>query len=116
MLSQCEKWQPDYAVLRDSEQAEWLEQSLIEKGLATQLLHGSDGLDFIAGHESVDIVMASIVGSAGLRSTLAAVNSGKKVLLANKESLVMAGALFMRAVEQSGAVLLPIDSEHNAIF
>ena len=116
LLSQCEKWQPDYAVLRDSEQAEWLEQSLIEKGLATQLLHGSDGLDFIAGHESVDIVMASIVGSAGLRSTLAAVNSGKKVLLANKESLVMAGALFMRAVEQSGAVLLPIDSEHNAIF
>ncbi|MFB1001664.1 MAG: hypothetical protein QMC22_03895, partial [Pseudomonadales bacterium] len=85
-------------------------------GLTTTLLHGSEGLDFIASHEQVDIVMASIVGSAGLRSTLAAVNAGKKVLLANKESLVMAGALFMQAVEKSGAVLLPIDSEHNAIF
>ena len=116
LLSQCEKWQPDYAVLRDSEQAEWLARSLAEKGLTTKLLHGSEGLDFIASHEQVDIVMASIVGSAGLRSTLAAVNAGKKVLLANKESLVMAGALFMQAVEKSGAVLLPIDSEHNAIF
>ena len=116
LLSQCEKWQPDYAVLRNPEQAEWLERSLVEKGLTTKLLHGSEGLDFIAGHEQVDIVMASIVGSAGLRSTLAAVNAGKKVLLANKESLVMAGALFMQAVEKSGAVLLPIDSEHNAIF
>ena len=116
LLSQCEKWQPDYAVLRNAEQAEWLERSFIEKGLTTKLLHGSEGLDFIASHEQVDIVMASIVGSAGLRSTLAAVNAGKKVLLANKESLVMAGALFMQAVEKSGAVLLPIDSEHNAIF
>ncbi len=116
LLSQCEKWQPDYAVLRNPEQAEWLERSLVEKGLTTKLLHGSEGLDFIASHEQVDIVMASIVGSAGLRSTLAAVNAGKKVLLANKESLVMAGALFMQAVEKSGAVLLPIDSEHNAIF
>jgi len=116
LLSQCEKWQPDYAVLRNPEQAEWLGRSLVEKGLTTKLLHGSEGLDFIASHEQVDIVMASIVGSAGLRSTLAAVNAGKKVLLANKESLVMAGALFMQAVEKSGAVLLPIDSEHNAIF
>ncbi len=116
LLSQCEKWHPDYAVLRNPEQAEWLERSLLEKGLTTTLLHGSEGLDFIASHEQVDIVMASIVGSAGLRSTLAAVDAGKKVLLANKESLVMAGALFMRAVKKSGAVLLPIDSEHNAIF
>jgi len=116
LLSQCEKWQPDYAVLRNPEQAEWLGRSLVEKGLTTKLLHGSEGLDFIGSHEQVDIVMASIVGSAGLRSTLAAVNAGKKVLLANKESLVMAGALFMQAVEKSGAVLLPIDSEHNAIF
>ena len=116
LLSQCEKWNPDYAVLRNSEQAEWLERALAEKGLTTTLLHGSEGLDFIASHEQVDIVMASIVGSAGLRSTLAAVNAGKKVLLANKESLVMAGALFMQAVKKSGAVLLPIDSEHNAIF
>ena len=116
LLSQCEKWQPKYAVLRSSEQAEWLEQSLRKKGLSTQLLQGSEGLDFIAAHEQVNIVMASIVGAAGLQSTLAAVNAGKKVLLANKESLVMAGALFMQAVKRSGAVLLPIDSEHNAIF
>ena len=116
LLDQCEKWQPSYAVLRSQEQADWLEQSLREKGLSTQLLRGSEGLDFIAAHEQVDIVMASIVGGAGLQSTLAAVNAGKKVLLANKESLVMAGALFMQAVKKSGAVLLPIDSEHNAIF
>ncbi|MDG2035402.1 MAG: 1-deoxy-D-xylulose-5-phosphate reductoisomerase [Pseudomonadales bacterium] len=116
LLSQCEQWQPEYAVLRSEEKAGWLEQSLREKGLQTQLLVGSEGLDFIAGHESVDIVMAAIVGAVGLQSTLSAVDAGKKVLLANKESLVMAGALFMQAVEQSAAVLLPIDSEHNAIF
>ncbi|MFP3500074.1 1-deoxy-D-xylulose-5-phosphate reductoisomerase, partial [Pseudomonas sp. SIMBA_059] len=77
---------------------------------------GEAGLCQVASAAEVDAVMAAIVGAAGLRPTLAAVEAGKKVLLANKEALVMSGALFMEAVRRSGAVLLPIDSEHNAIF
>ena len=80
------------------------------------MLDGEGGLSEVAAHPEVDVVMAAIVGAAGLKPTLAAVQSGKRVLLANKEALVMSGALFMQAVRQSGAVLLPIDSEHNAIF
>ncbi len=85
-------------------------------GLVTEVLVGEAGLCAVSADPAVDCVMAAIVGAAGLRPTLAAVQAGKKVLLANKEALVMSGALFMQAVRQSGAVLLPIDSEHNAIF
>src|SRR5690606_27072442 len=82
----------------------------------TRVLAGEEGLCEVAGHPEVDAVMAAIVGAAGLRPTLAAVQAGKRALLANKEALVMSGALFMQAVREHGAVLLPIDSEHNAIF
>jgi 1-deoxy-D-xylulose-5-phosphate reductoisomerase len=80
------------------------------------VLVGEPGLCEVAGHAEVDVVMAAIVGAAGLKPTLAAVRGGKRVLLANKEALVMSGALFMQQVQASGAQLLPIDSEHNAIF
>lgn len=116
LLEQCLTWQPTFAVINDSTQADWLAMELKKAGLSTELLVGEVGLDAIASDQQVDIVMAAIVGAAGLQSTLAAVTAGKKVLLANKESLVMAGPLFMAAVKSSNAVLLPIDSEHNAIF
>lgn len=116
LLEQCLTWQPAFAVINDSAQAAWLTRELKKAGSSTELLVGAEGLDAIASDRQVDIVMAAIVGAAGLQSTLAAVNAGKKVLLANKESLVMAGPLFMAAVKSSNAVLLPIDSEHNAIF
>ena len=83
---------------------------------STEVIFGADALSEVASNNQVDIVMAAIVGAAGLLPTLSAVESGKKVLLANKESLVMAGSIFMSAVKQNGATLLPIDSEHNAIF
>lgn len=116
LLQQCLQWQPQFAVLRDDSRAQWLTAQLREAGSQTELLVGEQGLAAIASDDAVDTVMAAIVGAAGLSATLAAVNAGKKVLLANKEALVMAGALFMQAVQRSGAVLLPIDSEHNAIF
>lgn len=116
LLEQCLTWQPTFAVINDSTQADWLAMEFKKAGLSTELLVGEVGLDAIASDQQVDIVMAAIVGAAGLQSTLAAVRAGKKVLLANKESLVMAGPLFMAAVKSSNAVLLPIDSEHNAIF
>ncbi len=105
---------PRYAVLRDEQQAEVLAERLRETGSSTQVLAGEAELCRVAAE--ADTVMAAIVGAAGLLPTMAAVEAGAKVLLANKESLVMAGALFMSAVERSGARLLPIDSEHNAIF
>ena len=116
LLLQCRQWRPRYAVLRQSERAGWMERALRDEGLDTELLLGDEGLQFVASDAAVDTVMAAIVGAAGLRPTLAAVSAGKKVLLANKEALVMAGELFMSAVQKSGALLLPIDSEHNAIF
>jgi 1-deoxy-D-xylulose-5-phosphate reductoisomerase len=116
LLQQCADCQPRYAVMRDEECAEQLRAGLVAKGLETEVLAGTEGLEFVSGHAEVDTVMAAIVGAAGLAPTLAAVTAGKKVLLANKESLVMAGGLFMKAVAESGSVLLPIDSEHNAIF
>ncbi len=116
MLSQCLAVNPQYAVMRDEAAAQQLKTALIKAGSETQVLSGEDGLITVAEAPEVDAVMAAIVGSAGLSSTLAAVCKGKKVLLANKESLVMAGGLFMQAVEDHGATLLPIDSEHNAIF
>ncbi|CAE6941789.1 1-deoxy-D-xylulose 5-phosphate reductoisomerase [Ectopseudomonas oleovorans] len=112
----CLKHRPRYAVVPDAQAARTLQGSLQADGLDTQVLCGEEGLCAVAADAEVDCVMAAIVGAAGLRPTLAAVQAGKKVLLANKEALVMSGALFMQAVRSSGAVLLPIDSEHNAIF
>jgi len=116
LLALCVRHHPAYAVVPDDEAAARLRDGLAGAGCATQVLVGEAGLCEVAAAPDVDAVMAAIVGAAGLRPTLAAVEAGKKVLLANKEALVMSGALFMDAVRRSGAVLLPIDSEHNAIF
>ncbi|MFG0720468.1 1-deoxy-D-xylulose-5-phosphate reductoisomerase [Pseudomonas sp. GLN_6] len=112
----CMIYRPRFAVVPQALQACQLQECLRAAGLVTQVLHGPEGLCEVAAHPDVDAVMAAIVGAAGLPPTLAAVEAGKKVLLANKEALVMSGALFMQAVRKNGAVLLPIDSEHNAIF
>lgn len=112
----CLLHRPRFAVLADEAQARVLQADLHAAGLATRVLVGCGGLCEVAAHPEVDVVMAAIVGAAGLRPTLSAVQSGKRVLLANKEALVMSGALFMQTLQQSEAVLLPIDSEHNAIF
>ena len=112
----CLRFRPRFAVVPTAAAAIELQGSLQAGGLTTRVLVGEAGLCEVAAHPEVDAVMAAIVGAAGLKPTLAAVEAGKKVLLANKEALVMSGALFMQAVRKSGAVLLPIDSEHNAIF
>jgi 1-deoxy-D-xylulose-5-phosphate reductoisomerase len=116
LLALCVLHRPAYAVVPNGEAAVRLREGLAAAGCATEVLEGEAGLCEVAVAPEVDAVMAAIVGAAGLRPTLAAVEAGKKVLLANKEALVMSGALFMEAVRRSGAVLLPIDSEHNAIF
>lgn len=105
---------PRYIVIGDEQNADQLRTTL--RGLDIEVLCGNAGLQSVAAHNEVDIVVAAIVGAAGLEPTLAAVREGKHVLLANKEALVMAGRLFMDAVAESGAILLPVDSEHNAIF
>lgn len=112
----CLEHRPRFAVVPETVAARTLQGSLRAAGLATRVLAGEEGLCEVAAHPEVDAVMAAIVGAAGLRPTLAAVRAGKRVLLANKEALVMSGALFMQAVQEHGAQLLPIDSEHNAIF
>jgi len=112
----CIRHRPRFAVVPDASAARVLQDALMGAGLDTRVLSGEAGLCEIAAHPEVDAVMAAIVGAAGLRPTLAAVEAGKRVLLANKEALVMSGALFIQAVRRNGAVLLPIDSEHNAIF
>jgi 1-deoxy-D-xylulose-5-phosphate reductoisomerase len=112
----CVKHKPRYAVVPDAVVAHQLQVSLRAAGLVTEVLHGAQSLCEVAAHADVDVVMAAIVGAAGLPPALAAAEAGKKVLLANKEALVMSGAVFMQAVKRGGAVLLPIDSEHNAIF
>lgn len=112
----CVIHKPRYAVVPDAVVAQQLQVNLRAAGLPTEVLYGAQSLCEVAAHAEVDAVMAAIVGAAGLPPTLAAVEAGKKVLLANKEALVMSGALFMQAVKRGGAVLLPIDSEHNAIF
>ncbi len=112
----CVRHRPQFAVVADEASAGRLQAALNAAGLPTRVLVGEDALCEVASHPQVDAVMAAIVGAAGLKPTLAAVRSGKKVLLANKEALVMSGALFMQAVREHGATLLPIDSEHNAIF
>ncbi len=116
LLALCIKHTPQFAVVPEQAAARKLQDDLAAAGLDTRVLVGEEGLCEVAAHPQVDAVMAAIVGAAGLRPTLAGVEAGKKVLLANKEALVMSGALFMQAVRRSGAVLLPIDSEHNAIF
>jgi 1-deoxy-D-xylulose-5-phosphate reductoisomerase len=116
LFKQCQRYCPRYAVMVDEESAARLARMLQEVDSETEVLGGSGALAEVAEAELVDVVMAAIVGAAGLEPTLAAVRASKVVLLANKESLVMAGGLFMRAVRESGATLLPIDSEHNAIF
>lgn len=116
LIEQAVKHQPQYLVIADEGYYAEAQDKLAEAGLSCELLAGEQALDFIASHAEVDIVMASIVGAAGLSSSLAAARAGKKVLLANKESLVMSGQIFIDAVEQNAATLLPIDSEHNAIF
>lgn len=112
----CIEYRPRYAVTPDAAAARALATRLREAGLKTEVLVGERGLVDVASMAEVDVVMAAIVGSAGLRPTLAAAQAGKKVLLANKEALVMAGPILMAAVHAAGGPLLPIDSEHNAIF
>ena len=116
LLDQCKAHSPRFAVLDDVADAQWLQQALRQAGSNTVALAGEDALCEVAQAPEVDTVMAAIVGAAGLLPSLAAAEAGKRVLLANKEALVMSGALFMDAVARSGATLLPIDSEHNAIY
>lgn len=116
MLQQCLQFRPTFAVMAQEDAGRALAARIESSGLPTRVLWGSAALDTIASHESVDAVMASIVGAAGLSSCISAARAGKKLLLANKEALVVGGELFMQAVRQGGARLLPIDSEHSAIF
>ncbi len=116
LFEQCERFQPRYAVLLDEAASERLSKRIAAAGLDTEVLCGAGALERVSTLPEVDAVMAAIVGAAGMQSTLAAAHAGKKILLANKETLVLAGHLFMEAVHRSGSVLLPIDSEHNAIF
>jgi 1-deoxy-D-xylulose-5-phosphate reductoisomerase len=112
----CRTHRPQYAAMQDADAARALAHALAADGLATRVLNGPAGLAEVASLPEVDTVLAAIVGAAGLAPTLAAARAGKRILLANKEALVIGGELFMRAVVEGGAVLLPIDSEHNAIF
>ena len=113
---QCSEWQPEYAVMSDADAAEQLRARLKAVSPDTEVLSGVAGLNKVASLDTVQTVVAGIVGAAGLLPSLSAAGAGKRVLLANKEALVMSGRLFMDAVEKSGAQLLPVDSEHNAIF
>lgn len=116
LFEQCLEFRPAFAVLRDAPLAADLAERCRTAGLSTEVRHGLAALIELSATNEVDAVMAAIVGAAGLEPTLAAARAGKKVMLANKEVLVMAGELFMHAVRQHGARLLPVDSEHNAIF
>jgi 1-deoxy-D-xylulose-5-phosphate reductoisomerase len=114
--AQCRRWRPRYAVLGDAAAAAALQRRLREHGVPTEVLCGERALVEVAAHPAVTTVMAAIVGAAGLEPCLAAARAGKRLLLANKEALVVGGRLFMDAVRAGGAELLPIDSEHSAIF
>lgn len=116
LLALCRRFQPAFAAMADEAAAARLRPALREAAPTVEVLAGAEGLEQIAAHPDTDVVMAAIVGAAGLRPTLAAARSGKRILLANKEALVMAGPLFMDAVNRYGAQLLPVDSEHNAVF
>lgn len=116
MLKQCAQFTPKFAVMASAPHAQQLAEKLKQNGLQTQVLQAQDALEIIASHPDVDAVMGAIVGAAGLAPCLAAAKAGKRLLLANKEALVVGGALFMDTVKRHGATLLPIDSEHSAIF
>ncbi len=116
MLAQCAQFRPEFAVMASEPHAQELARKFKENSIPTRVLSGSPAIEMIASHESVDAVMAAIVGAAGLGPCLAAARAGKRLLLANKEALVVGGGVFMAAVRQGGAQLLPIDSEHSAIF
>lgn len=116
LWAQVQQYQPRYAAMADADSAEALASKVKAAGLAVEVLAGPDSLVELAQLDSVDAVMAAIVGAAGLPSALAAAKAGKRLLLANKESLVVAGELLMQTVHEAGATLLPIDSEHNAVF
>jgi 1-deoxy-D-xylulose-5-phosphate reductoisomerase len=112
----CEQWSPKFAVMKDAESAADLFDVLSAKNISTQVLNGETGLLQVVESDEIDCVVAAIVGAAGLVPTLAAVKAGKRVLLANKEALVMSGKLFIDTARENNAVLMPVDSEHNAIF
>ena len=116
LFEQCRLFQPHFAVLLDADACERLRKRIATAGLEVEVLFGPAALERVSTLPEVDAVMAAIVGAAGMPPTLAAAQAGKKILLANKETLVLAGHLFMEAVYRSGSALLPIDSEHNAIF
>lgn len=116
LAAQCQTFRPDYAVVADAEHAARLDALLKRDGAATQVLHGAQALVDVASADEVSGVMCAIVGAAGLPSALAAAQKGKTIYLANKETLVVSGALFMETARANGAAVLPIDSEHNAIF
>ncbi len=116
MLAQCLRFKPAYAVMASAPHARILAQNLKLNGLSTEVLLAPNALEMIASDERVDTVMAAIVGAAGLAACMAAARAGKRLLLANKEALVVGGEVFMQAVREGGAQLLPIDSEHSAIF
>jgi len=116
LMAQCLRWRPRFAVMPDAAKAAELRQQVRAAGLSTEVLEGEQALCDIAAHPDVDVVMGAIVGAAGLPPCLAAARAGKRLLLANKEALVVGGALFMQAVAEGGATLVPIDSEHSAIF
>lgn len=116
LAAQCKQFRPEYAVVGDAGHAAELEKKLKQEGISTQVLYGAQALIDVASADEVSGVMCAIVGAAGLPSALAAAHKGKTIYLANKETLVVSGALFMETARQNGAVVLPIDSEHNAIF
>ena len=116
LAAQCKQFRPEYAVVGDAGHAAELEKKLKQEGISTQVLYGAQALIDVASADEVSGVMCAIVGAAGLPSALAAAQKGKTIYLANKETLVVSGALFMETACQNGATVLPIDSEHNAIF
>jgi len=116
MVALCERWSPRYAVMSDVDSAARLSVSLRSSGVGTEVLSGEAGMRHVVEDPAVDCVVAAIVGAAGLVPTLAAARAGKRILLANKEALVMSGRLFIDTARENGAVIMPVDSEHNAIF
>ncbi len=116
LLQQCIQFRPAFAVMASAEHGRELARQCRELGLSTQVLWGADAITEVASHEQVDVVMAAIVGAAGLAPCLGAARAGKRLLLANKEALVVGGDYFLQAVKSGGAKLLPIDSEHSAVF
>ena len=116
LTQQCVDFEPEFAIALNSDANQQLKKNLLALNIKTVVLDDEKSLDWLASHKDTVTVISAIVGAAGLKPTMAAANSGKKILLANKETLVMAGELFVKAVKKSNAILIPIDSEHNAIL